>query len=733
MPIWVNATTLLHGFCCAVYLALAGLILGQARRSRTGVLLAGASLVTAAWAAAIALGFIPGVALVAGILDLVRPAIWAMFILHLYRAAVLGSGRRVGATLQAIVLAGLLLVVVISVLLSLGQGNQETAVALWSVWVVGRLVLAICTLLLIENLYFNTPAESRWHINLPSVALGALSIYDIALSGDALLFRQLSAPLYEGRAIATAIVAPLLAIAAVRNRTRWDVAIHVSRSAVFHSATLVISGIFLLGLVAAGETFRYFGTNWGGVAEISLIFAGVVTIAVMMTSRTARSHLRGLLVDHFFTHRYDYRREWERCIATLSSPGAYVALHTRVIRTVAEIIDSPAGVLFLREHEGAPLQWAGSLNMPAATAPVMADHPLIAAFREADWIVDLATLPPEHDIIVETGIGRAWLAVPLNHNGRLTGCILAAPPRAAFKLDREVFDLLRMLGRQVGTYVAEQRATEVLLQTRQLHEYSKRFAFVAHDIKNVSSQLSLLLSNAEVHLENPEFQRDMLATIRSAVQKISALIKRLQTPDSEFSQAVIMPAERLEAIVAGNPRLRAAKVTFTEDDRSAGVAMSPAAFDAVVGHLLNNAVEASTTQGSAEPVTITLRHEARRALIDITDHGPGMTPEFIRDDLFRPFRTSKPEGSGIGAYQARELLREAGGDLLVISRPGAGTTMRLLLPLVEGMRGKEDEGPLSPGLPPRAVPLETMTEGFEERVPTVPIATSSEAPSLQNP
>ena len=81
---------------------------------------------------------------------------------------------------------------------------------------------------------------------------------------------------------------------------------------------------------------------------------------------------------------------------------------------------------------------------------------------------------------------------------------------------------------------------------------------------------------------------------------------------------------------------------------------------------------------------IVLRHDQRFVLVDIIDRGPGMTPDFVRDELFRPFRTSKREGSGIGAFQARELLREAGGDLIVLSRPGEGTTMRLLLPLAEG-------------------------------------------------
>jgi putative PEP-CTERM system histidine kinase len=683
MPGWLTVMALLHGGCAALYLVLAALVLVRGRLSRTGWLFAAAALMTAVWAGAVA-GFARSpVNLVASTLDVVRGMAWCGFILHLYLRTVRGS-RQGG---QAFLMMGLIAVLVAAVVGVLGRSLPGGPVTIWSVEVVARLGVAVCSVLLIENLYLNTPEDARWHLSLPCIALAALAVYDIALSADTLLFRRLSLVLFDGRAIATAIVAPLLAVAAARNRSSWGVDIHVSRTAVFHSATLVVSGIFLLGLVAAGETFRYIGADWGGVAEISLIFAGLVTIAVLLTSHSTRSRLRAVLVDHFFSHRYDYRREWMRCIATLSTPDAYVALHARVIRAVAEVVDSPGGVLFLREPGAAPspspgdaaFQWAGSWNMPAAAA-IMPDAALVAAFRDGTWIVEAEPFA--------TGIAGAWLAVPLNHNGRLIGLIVVARPRAEFKLDREVFDLLRIIGRQVTTYIAEQRATEGLIEARQLHEYGKRFAFVAHDIKNVSSQLSLLLSNAETHLENPEFQRDMLATIRAAVQKIGALIKRLEVPDRELGQTVLMPAERLEAIVASGRRLRGAAIELAEDGGAAGVAMAASAFDAVITHLLDNAIEASRMAAAAagsepEPVRIALSHEARRALIDIVDAGPGMTPEFVRDELFRPFRTSKADGSGIGAYQARELVRGAGGDLLVFSRPGVGTTMRLLLPLVE--------------------------------------------------
>ncbi len=105
---------------------------------------------------------------------------------------------------------------------------------------------------------------------------------------------------------------------------------------------------------------------------------------------------------------------------------------------------------------------------------------------------------------------RTWLAVPLNHCGELIGFVVLARSRAQFKLDREVFDLLRIIGREVASRVAEQLVAQVLSQTQQLREYSQRFAFVIHDIKNVSGQLSMLLTNAEAHADNRSSSEDML-------------------------------------------------------------------------------------------------------------------------------------------------------------------------------------------------------------------------------
>jgi putative PEP-CTERM system histidine kinase len=689
---------IVHAICAAAYLALSALILVHARVSRTGQLLAAAALMTAVWAGAVALHSEAPLTGAAGAFDLLRSVAWYLFVLHLFRRSTTAKSD-LG---QAFSMMAFVALLVTGVTLLVERPLVGGAVSLWSAGIAVRLGLAVCNILLIENLYRNVREEARWFINLPCVALGALFMYDIVLSADAVLFHRVSSVLFDGRAVATSMVAPLLAVAAARNRG-WDIDIHVSRSAVFHSATLIGSGIFLLGLAAAGEAFRYIGADWGGVAEVSLIFAGVVTIAVLLTSRTARSHVRSLVVDHFFSHRYDYRREWLRCIETLAAPDAYTRLPARAIRAVADVVDSPGGVLYLseagRESEPVTLQWAGAWGLPAEALTIMADHPLIAALRGGEWIVDVAALgPAAADDAVLAG---AWLAVPLAHAGRLLGCVTVIPPRAPFLLDREVFDLLRIVGREVASYIAERRATEVLMEAHQLRDYGKRFAFVAHDIKNVSTQLTLLLANAEHHIANPEFQTDMLTTVRASVQKITALLRRIEAPAGPAQAPVrgaATPLGRLAELVAAVRRGRQADIGLDPFDAAIVLALPPGTLDAVVVHVLNNAIEATAEAATAAaetdaeappepgPVRIAVRREAHRAIIDITDHGPGMTAEFIRDKLFRPFGTSKSHGSGIGAFQARELLRDAGGDLIAISQPGEGTTMRLMLPLARTPR-----------------------------------------------
>ncbi|WP_291298686.1 XrtA/PEP-CTERM system histidine kinase PrsK [Elioraea sp.] len=675
------------------------LLAGRGSRHATG--LAAAPIAAALWLGLVAASPATPLDGLAGAAEVLRSVAWFVLLLLLYRRA---GGARMAAPVTRFAIGGGVLAA--AALISLVPGLTQAIVvpSLGSPALLARLGLAVATVLLAENLYRNADEAARWHVNLPCIALGSVSIIDILLYADAVLGRSFSPAMLDARAVLTALAMPLFAIAAGRGR-RLRRPIQLSRDVAFHGATLVVAGTFLLGIGAAGEMLRQLGADWSRAVQISLGAAVLMGLAVAAASQTARSRVRRLVVDHFFAARYDYRREWLRCVDTLSAGEEGVEAPVRAIRAIADPADSPAGTLLLRDPlEGAEAGaaatpryvWAGAWNMPQRpTLALPAAHPLILSLRGGNWVallegsmaeVDDAAL---NDLGLGQAFGRLWLAVPLLHDREgLVGVVLLGTPRAAFPLDVETFDLLRTLGQEVAMFLAERRAAERLVDQRQLQDYAKRFAFVAHDVKTVSSQLSLLLANAEDNIADPEFQRDMLLTVRASAERINALIARLRQPEAETGaprQAAaplptpapaetIDPVARLATLTAG----RAHPIVIAPAAEGVGAAAIDATrFDAAVTHLLDNAIEASSP-GVA--VSLAVRRQDGRIAIDITDQGPGMSPEFVRDQLFRPLATSKPQGSGIGAWQARELLREVGGELSVLTSPGAGTTMRLWLP-----------------------------------------------------
>ena len=100
----------------------------------------------------------------------------------------------------------------------------------------------------------------------------------------------------------------------------------------------------------------------------------------------------------------------------------------------------------------------------------------------------------------------------------------------------------------------------------------------------------------------------------------------------------------------------------------------------MIGHLVQNAIDATPKDGR---VWIKLARQEGMALIEVGDTGHGMTQEFVRERLFKPFQTTKATGMGIGAYESLQYVQELGGRVQVDSTVDEGTRVRLLLPLFE--------------------------------------------------
>lgn len=224
------------------------------------------------------------------------------------------------------------------------------------------------------------------------------------------------------------------------------------------------------------------------------------------------------------------------------------------------------------------------------------------------------------------------------------------------------------------------RAVEELVQARQFESFNRMSAFVVHDLKNLVAQLSLMLGNAAKHRHNPEFQADMLETVENVVGRMQGLLLQLRVGTRPIEQAAPLPlADALRAAVASKSGAR----VQPELDVDPGLADAEVVahrdrLERVVGHLVQNAIEATPAGGS---VRVSARRDGEHAVVEVADTGRGMSREFVERELFRPFTSTKAHGMGIGAFESREYVREIGGTLSVSSAEGRGTTFTLRLPM----------------------------------------------------
>jgi len=113
-------------------------------------------------------------------------------------------------------------------------------------------------------------------------------------------------------------------------------------------------------------------------------------------------------------------------------------------------------------------------------------------------------------------------------------------------------------------------------------------------------------------------------------------------------------------------------------DPDLAVLANEARLERVLGHIVQNAIEATPRDGK---VMIRIAKHEESVVVEITDTGQGMSEEFIRERLFKPFESTKSAGMGIGVFESREYVHELGGRIEVTSRLSIGTTFRVILPL----------------------------------------------------
>lgn len=228
-----------------------------------------------------------------------------------------------------------------------------------------------------------------------------------------------------------------------------------------------------------------------------------------------------------------------------------------------------------------------------------------------------------------------------------------------------------------------QMARELVItaESRSIAQLSAR---LTHDLKGVASQMNLLLHNLEKHYDDAEFRAEFVGLMRGLIEQVESLVLRLRrggverAPQWERVELDVLVREASAAAARARPgvavRLELAGTGEVVTDREF--------LREAVENLVTNGLEAMGERGTLTVRTGALA-PARAAgggpthFVEVEDTGPGMSREFIEQELFRPFVTTKARGIGLGMYQVRESMNRLGGTVAVESRVGAGTKVRL--------------------------------------------------------
>ncbi|MBE0548947.1 MAG: PEP-CTERM system histidine kinase PrsK, partial [Rubrivivax sp.] len=420
-------------------------------------------------------------------------------------------------------------------------------------WLLSALSLPVLGLVLVEQLFRNLPEDARWNAKPVCLGLASIFVFDIYFYSEAVLFGRFDADAGHVRGVVHALALPLIFVAS-RRRADWIGRLQVSRKAAFYSASLLLVGGYLLFVAGLGYAVRAFGGDWGRAFQLALLSGALVLLLLLLLSGSLRSRLRVFVGKHFFSYRYDYREQWLRFTNMLSSPTATEDVGGLVVRGLADMLESPGGSLWARNTAGTAYVQTARWNLPAVAEAEAADGALAPYLRSTGWIIDIdeyRNAPKRYGSLALPAWlwsgPNLWLVVPLSVHDELLGFVVLARPRTPIQMNWETRDLVKTASRQAAGFLAQMQATEALLELRKFEAFNRMSAFVVHDLKNIVTQLSLMLKNAERLHANPEFQQDMLLTVQSSLDKMKRLMLQLRegaTPPGSAAGVALEPMVR---------------------------------------------------------------------------------------------------------------------------------------------------------------------------------------------
>lgn len=573
--------------------------------------------------------------------------------------------------------------------------------AMGKIYLMYLVVVMVAVLMNFERMLRIASASAQRRLRPMFVAflIGILS--DLLVVSGGLLYNGLRVQWLVASAIPMFVAGTVTAMALARRRLS-DMSVPVARPVIYYSSvSLTLAGGFLLLMAVLSKVLPVLSPEWK--RSVSLAFYLLVGGGGLLLTLSPRANraVKRFIDRNFYANRYDYRREWERVSSAIVPTARPEDVCRQIEALLIAVFDAERAAIYLRDDRVTPVPGrAGAFRRvygPAGLPPAIeATNALVVelertstpvAFAELTQDLDLIPLAVENRPILQ-GMNAAVCA-PLCAGETLVGLLWLSGKRSDEDYSPEDVEFLGAMSRQLAAALWFARLAEQLAETRQLESLHRLSSFVLHDIKNQVSGLSLVVENAKRHMARPEFQQDAMAVVERTVGNLKELMNQV----SGMARPTSVEAKPVPVRALLDEAAAACGLTAGERDglhfRLVCRGPDTAVVDRglmlrVLVNLLTNAREALGGPGDIEVVADVEpvgSHGAGVVTFAVRDSGRGMSEEFIRTALFRPFATTKASGLGVGLSQCKSIVEAHGGTITVESRPGHGTTFSVRVPV----------------------------------------------------
>ncbi len=549
------------------------------------------------------------------------------------------------------------------------------------------LVAAVLVLVNLERTFRSAVGTMQWRIKFMVLGLGIVFGARIYTQSQALLFSGDIIALTDIDAAALLIGCTLIAVAFIRNGF-GEIDVYLSHAVLRTSLTVVLAGAYLFIVGVLAQVAARTGGSTTFQVQAFVVLLGFALLAVLLVSNRIRQKIRCFVSRHFKRPQYDFRQIWSRFTQSMSSVVDQSGLCAAAAKLISETFSALSVAIWVFDEQDR-LAFAAStsrsereINEAIPNLGSLEPHlrniqglskPFDLEKAKGDCAEALRQISSSQ---FRTGGNR--VCTPLWTGDRCIGVVILADRVGGAPYTVEELDLLKCMGDQIAVGFQNLRLTEEIMRGKELETFQAISAFFVHDLKNAASTLSLTLQNLPVHFDDPIFRQDALRGISETADRINQLISRVGAlrplePTPVEVDLNLLVADALE-ILKGAPEINVLKDLHLQPK----LKVDRDQFGSVITNLLLNARDALEPGGE---VRIETRETDGWAILSIADNGCGMSPAFLRASLFRPFQTTKKKGLGIGMFQSKMIVEAHRGKIQVDSEPGAGTTVRVMLPL----------------------------------------------------